>query len=174
MFDQIKPLRKQVLREANKKLRRCEQEKRFRPTAAIVIKHRGTGKFLIIYGTPEGDVLNPGLVKGGVHQGESLLTAARREIREEIGLLAKTVAITGLGGCKRVHSLKKTEGFDEKLYFVLFAETDEFELKVDRVEVTDYRWCDRSEVEGVLEPLRSNRLSKWRLLTKVFRMIPTE
>jgi 8-oxo-dGTP pyrophosphatase MutT (NUDIX family) len=169
--DEMNRVRVDQMRKIMRHVRRDQREKRRRPVVAIVIEHAYSGLLLLIFGKDhEVGVLNPGLVKGGIEKGESILGALYREAREEVAIGAVHLDVHTYLGNGTVVSVKKKRGFERKGYFVFLATYfGELELRINPIEIEGYQWVREDEVLSVLATLRKKRPDKYALLKKVFR-----
>ncbi|HLC68177.1 MAG TPA: NUDIX domain-containing protein, partial [archaeon] len=85
--------------------------------------------------------------KGHVERGETLLTAARREIREECGLV-KIELVKELAPYKRV-GRKNGKKEMKSLHFFLFTAKEEKLKPIDKA-ITEARWVDIDKVAEIL------------------------
>jgi len=85
--------------------------------------------------------------KGHVERGETLLTAARREIREECGLV-KIELVKELAPYKRV-GRKNGKKEMKSLHFFLFTAKEEKLKPIDKA-ITEARWVDIDNVAEIL------------------------
>lgn len=145
-----------------------------RPTVALVIRHTKSGRFLIVMGKKDriGGAKNPGIVKGGIDEGEHIIDAAYREAEEEIRVDRSLIDIVGYCGAYSVYSVKKKENFDRKRYFVFYAKYEGSRtLYVDADEIVDYLWIKSGDIGRVLRPLGKKRIGKHKALLKIFSII---
>jgi 8-oxo-dGTP pyrophosphatase MutT (NUDIX family) len=145
-----------------------------RPTVALVIRHMKSGRFLIVMGKKDRarSPKNPGILKGGIDEGEHIIDAAYREAREEIRALRSDIDIIAYCDSYSVNSVKKKENFGRKRYFVFYAKYDgPRTLTIDGDEIVDYAWVKSGDIGRVLRPLRKKRASKYKTLLKIFSNI---
>ncbi len=89
---------------------------------------------------------------GHIDYGEKIEDAARREVKEEVGIDVKDVKLIRFG------ELIESPAFNRKAHFVSFhflctIENDEFEL--DNDELSDYKWFSIEEL------LESDEVDEW-------------
>lgn len=167
----FKRLTRKVKKNAQVALRASVRKKTHRPTAAVVLQYRKSGRFLIVWSKDDALGSNPGLAKGGVEFGEMIFEAGLRELAEEVGIQRKHVALRGYGGARSVRSLKSKGGFAKKLYFIIYGVfSGPRKLTVNPNELSGYDWMSLSEVDIALTELRVQRPDKERVLREAFAM----
>lgn len=117
----------------------------------VVVRHTD-GTFLLMQRDLQKD-LRPGyweLTAGGsALQGETPLMCAKRELREETGLLADTLLEVGRKTVSRTHC-----------HFVIYLATvscDKDSIVLQEGETIAYQWLDKGAVLGMLDKLASKR-----------------
>lgn len=163
----FRPVNRALLRRVHDKVRRCKKE-RHRPTVALLIEHHETGQFLLIE-SKNGKSKNPGLVKGGIGNQESMLDALYREAEEEVGFTQSQVRIFGYAGSRSVSSAHTKSGLRKKRYFIVHVVYDgPLELTINTDELSGYRWCSIAQVQEHISILLASRPEKHAVLTEVF------
>lgn len=94
------------------------------------------------------------VIAGFVEQGESLETAVKREIYEEVGLKVKNIQYFQSRPWTSIDSLM--------LGFI--AEYESGEIKVDGKEIVDARWCDKDHMPEVLPDKIS---TAWHIINEI-------
>jgi exopolysaccharide biosynthesis WecB/TagA/CpsF family protein len=99
--------------------------------------------------------------QGGISAGETAEQAILKEVREETGMTVEIVA-----RCSSVYKYdwsvsfmkKKGRGYhfrgQQKSVFLLKYSGDGNDIKVDGVELCDYRWVDLEELKKIIHPMR--------------------
>lgn len=102
---------------------------------------------------------------GGVEEGESLEEAAYREIKEELGINAKSLELIGKGEAPLQFTFKTPkirEGVEilgsERHFFGFKFTGDDDEIKLQEDEVRAYRWVSFTELDKFL--LFDNQLAE--------------
>jgi putative (di)nucleoside polyphosphate hydrolase len=92
-------------------------------------------------------------VKGGIHEGEDLLTALKREIKEELGP-AFEYEIVGISGWKYVYTWPKEMQIEKQLlgaarisFWVKHLKGD---ITIDSEELLNYKWVPLKDLENFL------------------------
>lgn len=100
--------------------------------------------------------------QGGISAGETAEQAVIKEVREETGM--KEVEI--IARCAAIHQYdwnvffmkKKGRGYhfrgQQKTIFLLKYNGDGSDIKVDNMELCDYRWVDLEELKKIIHPVR--------------------
>ena len=163
-------LTKKLLQRIDSGVRVCARRGTHRPTVAVVLEHRETGRFLIVAGKTDPDgSYNPGIVKGGIQKKERVLVAAVREVGEEVGIKKSQLSFKKYGGAYSVASVKKKEGFSKKFYYVFYAQYEGPEnLFYNAEELSGCCWVPPEDMETHLCCLKDARPEKHKVLLKIF------
>lgn len=87
---------------------------------------------------------------------ESPLDAARREVREEVGLTPSNLQLLGVDFFHR-----RTPNGNLLFTFSATVTADQAkQLKLDAFEITGHRWVDRQEALGLISPRLKDRLQE--------------
>ncbi|HBV58188.1 MAG TPA: hypothetical protein DEB73_02935 [Candidatus Magasanikbacteria bacterium] len=103
--------------------------------------------------------------QGGISVGETAEQAVLKEVWEETGMTAEILA-----RCVAIHQYdwsvaymrKKGKGYrfmgQQKTIFLLKYNGDGSDIKVDNIELCDYRWVDLEELKKMIHPMRRSSL----------------
>lgn len=97
------------------------------------------------------------VIAGFVEQGETLETAVKREVYEEVGIKIKNIKYYQSMPWNSVDSLML--GFT--------AEYESGEIKVDGKEIVDARWCDKDHMPEVLPDKIS---TAWHIINEIMKL----
>lgn len=97
------------------------------------------------------------VIAGFVEQGETLETAVKREVYEEVGIKVKNI--------KYYHSMPWNSVDSLMLGFT--AEYESGEIKVDGKEIVDARWCDKDHMPAVLPDKIS---TAWHIINEIMKL----
>ncbi len=139
--------------ERAKKCPNCGNLQFPRISPAIIVGIKKDNQILMAHNSGFVDGLYS-VIAGFVEQGETLETAVKREIYEEVGIKVKNIRYFQSRPWNSVDSLM--------LGFI--ADYDSGEIKVDGKEIVDARWCDKDHLPEVLP----NRISTaWHIINEI-------
>ncbi len=174
----FRPLSRKTRRAMQAALRTAQRGKTHRPTAAVIFEDRSPGweerprRFLLIWSKGTGSGENPGIVKGGVETGETVLDATIREAGEEIGAKPEHIVVRYYLGARSVKSLRQKGNRPKKLYIIIYAYyTGPRELTLNPNELSRYARLTIEEIEHELNGLHTLRPEKERVLREIFTAI---
>lgn len=103
--------------------------------------------------------------QGGISAGETAEDAVLKEVREETGMEAEIIARCAVAyqyDWSIVFMKKKGRGYhfrgQQKVVFLLKYNGNGSDIKVDNVELCDYRWVDLEELKKMIHPVRRSSL----------------
>src|SRR5258708_11507842 len=87
-----------------------------------------------------------GFTKGHLNPGEKSLEAAKREVKEEVGIDAEVIA--KIGDSRYIFTLNSEKIFKVVTMFLMESKTAE--IKIQAEEIQEAKWVDKDEVLNLL------------------------
>lgn len=106
----------------------------------VVVRHKPTGKVLLTKGS-KWTVW--GLHGGHVDYGETIVEAAVRETKEEVGMNVKFVTVIRYGESINPPTFNRNAHL---VFFHCLVESSSDVVNIDKDEIVDYRWIYPSEI----------------------------
>ena len=139
--------------ERAKKCPQCGNLQFPRISPAVIVGIKKENQILLAHNSAFKEGLYS-VIAGFVEQGETLETAVKREVYEEVGIKIKNI---------RYFQSRPWNSIDS-LMLGFIAEYESGEIKVDGKEIVDARWCDKENMPKVLP----NRISTaWHIINEI-------